>query len=426
MGIRVPKQRLWIIVFISSFLGLMVDAMDMQMLALSLPQLMDEFNMNEIQGGALGSWSLAGMAIGGIFGGWFADRFGRVRTVTWTILIFSVGTALLAIVQTYEQFVVIRFISSLGLGAEYVVVNMLMAEYVPTNKRTTVLGTMQAGWSVGYLVATALASFILPEYGWRPLFLIALLPVLLAFYMRFAIPEPEGWKASVQQKQKYKLKKNEWSTLLSDTKVRKTFLLWTLTALFLQFGYYGVNSWLPAYMINELGYDFKNMASYLVGTYTAMILGKIITGRLADKFGRRLMFVIGGLSTAIALPLIINFHSPENIIILLIIFGFLYGMPYAVNATYMNESFPTNIRGTAVGGAYNIGRAGAALSPVIIGMVATSQSIGLGLALLGVAYALCGIIPALFIPEKMHDPYAKQTLQEAQEVIESKEQTINS
>ena len=59
-------------------------------------------------------------------------------------------------------------------------------------------------------------------------------------------------------------------------------------------------------------------------------------------------------------------------------------------------------------------------------MVATSQSIGFGLALLGVAYALCGIIPALFILEKMHDPYAKQTLQEAQEVIESKEQTINS
>lgn len=408
------RSRLWIIVFISSFLGLMVDAMDMQMLSLSLPQLMEEFNMTKVQGGAIGTWTLAGMAIGGMIGGWLADRLGRVRTISWTMILFSVGTALLVFVQSYEQFVVIRFISSLGLGAEYVVVNMLMAEYVPTNKRTTVLGTIQAGWSVGYLVATLLAGAILPVFGWRPLFLIALVPVLIAIYMRFTIPEPEGWKESVREKAV--LRKNEWVTVFSEPKTRLTFLLWTVTALFLQFGYYGVGSWLPTYIVSELGFDFKSMAGYLVGTYTAMILGKIVTGRLADKFGRRVMFVIGGLSTAIALPLIIKFQSPENIIILLTIFGFLYGMPYAVNATYMSESFPTNIRGTAVGGAYNIGRAGAAFAPVIIGMIATNQSIGLGLAFLGVAYALCGIIPALFIKEKMYEPFAKQAPQESYDV----------
>ena len=395
--------------------------MDMQMLSLSLPQLMEEFNITKVQGGALGTWTLAGMAIGGMIGGWLADRLGRVRTISWTMILFSVGTALLVFVQNYEQFVVIRFISSLGLGAEYVVVNMLMAEYVPTNKRTTVLGTIQAGWSVGYLVATLLAGAILPAFGWRPLFLIALLPVLIAIYMRFTIPEPEGWKESVREKAV--LRKNEWVTVISEPKTRLTFLLWIVTALFLQFGYYGVGSWLPTYIVSELGFDFKTMAGYLVGTYTAMILGKIVTGRLADKFGRRVMFVIGGLSTAMALPLIIKFQSPENIIILLTIFGFLYGMPYAVNATYMSESFPTNIRGTAVGGAYNIGRVGAAFAPVIIGMIATNQSIGLGLGLLGVAYALCGIIPALFIKEKMYEPFVKQAPQES---FDDSKKTMNS
>ena len=412
MADRKSNSMLWIIVFVASFLGLMVDAMDMQMLALSLPQLMDEFDINKVQAGSLGTWSLAGMAIGGMAGGWFADRFGRVKTISWTIILFSVGTGLLAFTQTYEQFVVIRFVSSLGLGAEYVVVNMLMAEYVPTNNRTTVLGTIQAGWSVGYLVATVLAGFILPSFGWRPLFLVALLPVVLAIYIRYKIPEPKGWKESVQQKllQKTIERKNEWAIVFSDPKTRKTFLLWTLTALFLQFGYYGVNNWLPSYMVNELGFNFKNMAGYLVGTYTAMILGKVVTGKLADIYGRRVMFVIGGVSTAIALPLIVLFHTSENIVILLTMFGFLYGMPYAVNATYMNESFPTGIRGTAVGGAYNIGRAGAVLSPVIIGMVATHYSIGFGLALLGVTYALTGIIPALMIREKMYEPYAEHDM----------------
>jgi AAHS family cis,cis-muconate transporter-like MFS transporter len=346
------------------------------------------------------------MAIGGIFGGWFADRFGRVRTIVWTIAIFSIGTFALAFTQTYWQFAAVRFISALGLGAEYVVCNTLMAEYVPTKKRTTLLGTLQAGWSVGYLIATLLAGSILPQYGWRPMFMIALLPVFIAIYMRRAIPEPAGWQEAA--KVGSQRRKIEWKIIFTDPKSTKLFLLWTLTAIFLQFGYYGVGSWLPTYLVSELGYNFKNMSSYLVGTYTAMIIGKIITGWLADRVGRKVMYIVGGLATALFLPFLIMYHTTGNIIFLLTIFGFLYGMPYAVNATYMTESFPTNIRGTAVGGAYNIGRVGAAGAPILIGIIAQSKSIGFGLALLGVSYALAGITPALFIKEKMHEPYVEQ------------------
>lgn len=405
MSTTSAKPHLWIVVFISSFLGLMVDAMDIQMLALSLPLLKEEFNMSNVQAGSLGTWTLVGMAVGGLMGGWLSDRFGRVRTISWSMIIFSVGTALLVFTQSYEQFLIIRFISSFGLGAEYAVVNMLMAEYVPTKRRTTILGTLQAGWSVGYLVATLLAGQILPEYGWRPLFLVALAPVLLAIYMRFTIPEPEGWKQSA--KEKALLKQNEWTVIFKESKVRKMFILWSLTSILLQFGYYGVNNWLPSYIVSDLGYDFKKMTSYLVGTYTAMILGKIIAGWLADRFGRKVIFITGTIGTAIALPIMINFHSPENIVILFTLFGFLIGIPYAVNATYMSESFSTKIRGTAVGGSYNIGRSGAALAPMMIGVIATNYSIGFGLSLMAVAYVLCGIIPALFIREKIYDPYTE-------------------
>ena len=97
-------------------------------------------------------------------------------------------------------------------------------------------------------------------------------------------------------------------------------------------------------------------------------------------------------------------HTPGNIVVLLTAFGFLYGMPYGVNATYMTESFATGVRGTAVGGAYNIGRIGAAIAPALLGLIATRYSIGLGLIVMGGAYLLTGIIPALFIREKMYDP----------------------
>jgi hypothetical protein len=140
-------------VLTSGFLGLMVDGMDLMFLSYSLPSLMRDFHIDKVQAGSLASVTLLGMAVGGLVGGWAADRFGRVRVVVWTILLFSCATGLLALTQAYWQFALLRFVSALGLGAEYVVSNTLMAEYVPTRHRTTVLGTLQAGWSVGYVVA---------------------------------------------------------------------------------------------------------------------------------------------------------------------------------------------------------------------------------------------------------------------------------
>ena len=130
----------------------------------------------------------------------------------------------------------------------------------------------------------------------------------------------------------------------------------------LQFGYYGVNNWMPSYLESELGMKFKEMTAYMVGTYTAMILGKVLAGMMADKLGRRFTYAFGAIGTAIFLPLIVFYNSPSNILYLLVTFGFLYGIPYGVNATYMTESFATAIRGTAIGGAYNVGRLGAALA----------------------------------------------------------------
>ncbi|MFC5589802.1 MFS transporter [Sporosarcina soli] len=401
---KVKTERTWIVVFVACFLGLLVDGMDLIMLSITLPSLMEEFNIDKIQAGLIATWSLVGMAVGGIAGGWLSDRFGRVKMATWMMVLFSIGTCLLGFAQTYDQFIVIRFIAAIGMGAEYTIMTMLMAEYVPTKKRTTVLGTIQAAYSLGYLVAALLAGAILPAYGWRPLYFIAIIPVVLALYIRRKIPEPEGWKERAQAK-KQEGNKNEWTTIFKEPKTRKIFMFWALTATFLQFAYYGVGTWLPTYIVTDLGFDFKQMTGYLVGTYAAAILGKILAGWLADRYGRKTMFLVGGFSTAILLPIVYLYNSPTNIILLLTILGFLYGIPYAVNATYMNESFPTHIRGTAVGGSYNIGRIGSAMAPVLIGLIAHYQSIGFGLATLGIAYVLAAVIPALFIREKMYDPF---------------------
>lgn len=408
------QSSTWVLVFIFCFLGLLIDGADLMLLSYSLNSLKTEFGLTNVEAGSLGSFTLAGMAIGGIYGGWACDRFGRVKTVVWSIVLFSVGTAALGLTHSYWQFALIRFLASLGIGALYVACNTLMSEYVPTRYRTTVLGTLQAGWSVGYIVATLLAGWILPIHGWRWLFYIAIIPVILALVMQRFVPEPQAWINAQAERAKQKLagirsgsvvkRESMYKQIFSDPQASRMFICWALTAGFLQFGYYGVNNWMPTYLESELGMNLKSMTGYMVGTYTAMILGKILAGMAADRIGRRTVFAFGALGTAVFLPVIVLFQSQDNILWMLVVFGFLYGIPYGVNATYMTESFEAKLRGSAVGGAYNIGRLGAAVAPAAIGFLASHGSIGVGFLVMGAAYFICGVIPALFIWDKQFDP----------------------
>jgi AAHS family cis,cis-muconate transporter-like MFS transporter len=333
------------------------------------------------------------MGVGGIIAGWLADRMGRAKVTALSLVLFSITTGLIALTNSYWQFATLRFISGLGLAAVYIVANMLAAEYVPTHRRTTVLGTLQAGWSVGYVIAALLSSWILPNYGWRPLFAVAIIPAIFGIWMLRGLSEPPSWVSSRAS-----------ASMWSDKTTRVTFIFWAVTATALQFGYYGANTWLPSYIVKDLNIDLKSMGWYVVGTYSAMILGKVVVGWLGDIFGRRIMFTFAGVATALALPLVVKYANPGNVAFLLIVFGLLHAGPYAINATYMSESFPTSVRGTAVGTAYNIGRVGRIAAPVFIGLVATRHSIGLRIALLGIAYALAGLVPGMFIREKMYDP----------------------
>jgi AAHS family cis,cis-muconate transporter-like MFS transporter len=353
----------------------------------------------------LSTYTLLGMGIGGILAGWLSDRIGRVRVTWWAVMVFSVCTALIAFCETYWQIALMRFVSGFGIAAVYSIGTLLAAEYVPTGIRTTVLGVLQAGWSVGYVVAALLSSYVLPRYGWRPLFLGAIVPGIVSLIMLRGIPDPPSWFAA-RRLGAQRTGQGQFARIWSDPPVRRTFLLWSITAIALQFGYYGANTWLPSYLVRDLGVNLQNMGWYVAGTYAMMVLGKVLTGYLADLFGRRAMWIASGMLTAVYLPILILTATPANVPYLLLIFGLLYGAPYAVNATYMSESFPASIRGTAVGTSYNVGRIGSTISPLLIGTVATTYSIGLGIALLGFSYALCALVPGLFIKERQYDPKA--------------------
>ncbi|GHT78073.1 MFS transporter [Actinomycetota bacterium] len=397
------QNQKWIPLFLAIFIALVVDGMDLQILNLCLPVLRVDFAVSQIEVGALSSVTLVGMGIGALFAGVLSDRIGRVKVTIVSLVVFSSFTVLLGFTQNYWQFVVVRFLSGFGIAALYSIGTLLVAESVPDKHRGVVMGTLQAGWSVGYICAALLSSAVLPDYGWRPMFIISVIPAIISFIVLLRTKEPASFQAAQERKQTVK-KQNEYAKIWNNKSVRKVFLVWAIANIALQFGYYGANTWLPSYLVTDLGMDLKNMSLYIAGTYTAMVAGKILAGFLADRLGRKGIWVVGGLVTAVAIPLIVMFANTSNVIFLMIVFGFLYAIPYALLAAFMSESFPVEVRGTSVATMSSIGKIGSVTAPIFIGMMAAQNSIGFGIALLGIAYAICAILPGLFIKEKAYDP----------------------
>ena len=144
---------------------------------------------------------------------------------------------------------------------------------------------------------------------------------VIAALLQAFVPEPPAWVAAQARKahnpndtvDAVSGKSSALADNFSDAARRRMFLLWPLTAGSLQFGYYGVNNWMPTYLEKKLHLDFKSMTGYMVGTYVAMIPGKVLAGRLADQLGRRVVFAAGAFGTALFLPIIVFFNTPDNI-----------------------------------------------------------------------------------------------------------------
>lgn len=241
--------------------------------------------------------------------------------------------------------------------------------------------------------------------------------VLIRYYV-FLVPEPPSWIANrkaktdkqatdaidVAQGKTVTQSDSSLKTVVTTKGVLLVFISWMFVNTFFQFSYYGVMNWMPSYLESELHVNFKSMTGYMIGTFIAMMLGKVFGGFLADKLGRRAVYALGSIGTAIFIPLIVWYNTQDNIIWLMCGFGFLFGVPISVMGTYMTESFPGKVRGFAMGWAYNAGRIGGILAPVTIGFLAEHFTIGFGFLGVGIALCLMGLVPAILIKSGLYDP----------------------
>ena len=170
-------------------LGWLFDSMDTGLIAFILPVLAKEWGLAPGQMGLIGSIGLIGMALGAVVSGTAADRMGRKKVFTITVLIYSIASAFCALSWSYESLLIFRFLVGFGLGGELPVAATLVSEYAPSRVRGRFIVLLESFWGLGWIAAACIAYFFIPLYGWRMAFLIGALPALYVCLIRMHMPE---------------------------------------------------------------------------------------------------------------------------------------------------------------------------------------------------------------------------------------------
>lgn len=380
-------------------LGWMLDAMDFLLFILALRAIQKDFSLADSSMGLLTTVALVASAAGGIAFGRLADRVGRVRAMTLSILVYSIATGLLATSQSLWQLLLWRTFVGFGMGGEWSSGSVLVAETWPPEHRAKAVGLMQAGWAIGALAAAGLAALILEPYGWRVLFVVGAFPALVALFIRRSVEEPEIWKERAASGQR----SAPFLSIFREPHGSRTFKATLLSSCVL-IAYWGLTSWLPAFLATPVdkggaGLTLTKSALWMILIQVGAFFGYTTFGLVADRFGRRPAFTMFMAGAAIVVPLYaLLAREPAVLIAIGPLVGYFAHGYFSLFGALLAELFPTAIRATAQGFCYNAGRLASAAAPYLIGVAATRLGIGTALAVNAGFFAIAGFVVWL-LPE---------------------------
>jgi MFS family permease len=358
----------------------MLDSMDIMLYAMVLAHLMRHFGMSTATAGLMGSLTLFASAVGGIIFGLIADRYGRVKALMGSILVYSVFTGACGLSQNIMQLAIFRVFLGLGMGGEWATGAALVAETWPSEHRGKALGIMQSSWAVGYALAAAITALILPRWGWRGVFFVGILPALLTFWIRRHVDEPEIWKRSASEKKNRALRAG-LSEIFRRPLLKNT-LVTTLMNAGTMFAWWGLFTWIPAYLglpaeQGGIGLDVVKTSTWIIVMQIGMWLGYVSFGFISDRSGRKKTYIIYLLAAAALVILYSSIRQNTALLMLGPLVAFFGTGYFSGFGTITAEIFPTRIRASAQGFTYNIGRGLSALAPFTIGVLAKGHGLAL-------------------------------------------------
>ena len=378
--------------------GYAMDGFDLLILGFMLPVISQHLALSPEQGGALVTWTLIGAVIGGILFGFLSDRYGRVKMLTITILMFAVFTGLCALAQGYWDLLTYRTLAGVGLGGEFGIGMALIAETWPAHQRNRASAWVGMGWQLGVLLAAIITPLLLPIIGWRGIFLIGLLPALFSFFLRHGLDEPAAYRQVQQQKRRRGLGKSlamlcrDWTTTKASLGI---FILCSVQ----NFGYYGLMIWMPTYLSQQFGFSLTKSGLWTAVTVLGMMLGIGLFGFLADRFARWKIFILYQLGALAMVILYAQLKDPMGMLIAGAVMGmFVNGMVGGYGAL-ISDTYPTEIRAVAQNVLFNLGRGVGGFGPLVMGVIASHGSFVLAISLLALLYLL-DVMATLFLVPK--------------------------
>jgi MFS family permease len=394
---RNEKRTFW-----TCFGGWALDAMDVQIFSFAIPSIIAAFHLTKADAGLIGTVTLITSAFGGWAAGALSDRIGRVRTLQIAIAWFALFTVLCGFAQSYTQLLVFRALMGFGFGGEWAAGAVLIGEVIRAEHRGKAVGSVQSGWAIGWGVAAIAATLfftVLPDdLAWRALFFIGGIPALLVFFVRRFVDEPPLFQAALAKVAAGGEKPNALE--IFSPSILRTTVLASVLATGAQGGYYAITTWLPTYLKTERKLSVIGSGGYIAVIIVGSFFGYVVGAYLADRIGRRanfMLFAVCSLMTVIAYT---QFAIDDSLMLVLgFPLGFFASGIFSGMGAFLTENFPTRVRGSGQGFAYNFGRGIAAFNPVFVGLLSATLPLGQSIGVFaGIAYGIV-IVAAFLLPE---------------------------
>lgn len=395
-----PTAQHYRILFMS-WAGWVFDFYDLILYTFLLIPIGEELHFSNLQLSYVQGASLAATAIGGVAFGILADLYGRKRVLQWTILTYSIGTFLCGISSNLYLLLLFRIITGLGVGGEWATGQTYVGEAFPPKVRGRYGAFMQTGAPLGIALASIIGGFVTPVIGWRASFMVSVLPALLVVFIRKHLPESDIWlqrkKLVAEGSLSETFARSEWGNkflLLFSKQFRKMFILALVLAIFDMSAYWFTYTWMPGYLYQQRQFSIAKSALWMLITQTGGFLGYFSFGFVADKLGRRPAYSIYSVIMAIGLVMItllwnVVVQYPPVILSFMFLVGFGTGM-FGGYGPLFSEIFPTKIRNTAMGSAFNLARGVQFATPAIIVFIAEQYGLGGGISIAALFALLTG------------------------------------
>ena len=384
-----------LVVFIC-WLAILADGYDLGIYGAVLPKLLEDksWALSPAHAGTIASYALFGMFIGAILVGTITDLIGRKWTLICCLALFSITMGLAAIAPSPELFGIWRFIGGIGLGGVIPTASALTVEYSPKKRQSFIYALMFTGYPLGIVLGAILSMFMLEGFGWRTMFGIGMIPLLLIPFIIRYLPESIQFLVSRNRQEevdqilnRFQIefyaknethqtpsnirKKNGFLTLFSKEYIKATLLFW-ITYIMGMFLIYGLNTWLPQ-MMRQAGYPLGSSLSFLLMLNITAAIGALFAGAIADRIGAKIVISISYLMAAICIGLLTIKPSVTIIYLLIGLAGIgSVGITQILNA-YVTQYFQSHIRATSLGWGLGLGRVGAIAGPILVGIIMTMQ-----------------------------------------------------